>query len=72
MYNVNFTMTDCATGISITTNHYCSLPDWVTSCSQLMKSYFARIQLHEYAKRFFGTDDVTVRLNYVDGVQYAY
>lgn len=72
MFNVNFTMRDCASGVSLTMNHYCELPTWVTSCSQLVKSYFARIQLHEFARQFFGTDDVVVELNYVDGVEYAY
>lgn len=72
MYNVNFTMTDHASGVSITQNHYCELPSHVTSTGQIVKSHFARIQLHEYARRFFGTDDVSVKLNVVDGVQYAY
>lgn len=73
MYNVNFTMTDNATGISLTMNHYCELPSWVMSrTSQLIKSHFARIQLHDYAAGFFGTDDVSVKLNYVDGIEYAY
>ena len=73
MYNVNFTMTDDATGVSITQNHYCELPSWVMSRgSQLVKSHFARLECYEYARRFFGTDDVSVKLNVVDGVQYAY
>lgn len=72
MFNVNFTMTDDTTGVSITMNHYCELPKYVTSTGQIVKSYFARIWLDEYAKRFFGTDDVSVRLNVVDGVEYAY
>ena len=73
MYNVNFTMTDNATGISLTMNRYCELPSWVISrTSQLIKSHFARLDCYEHARRFFGTDDVSVRLNYVDGIEYAY
>lgn len=72
MYNVNFTMRDCTSGVSLTMNHYCELPSWVRSHTQLMKSHFARVQLNEYARRFFGTDDVVVTLHYVDGVEYAY
>lgn len=71
MYNVNFTMTDDATGVSLTMNHLCDLPHGVRA-SQLVKSHFARVQLHEFAAGFFGTDDVSVKLNVVDGVQYAY
>ena len=70
MFNVNFTMSDGR--VSITQNHYCELPEWVTARTQIMKSHFARIQLNDYASRFFGTDDVIVTLHYVDGVEYAY
>lgn len=72
MYNVNFTMEDVASGVSITMNHYVDLPDYVKSKTQLVKSHFARISCTEFAKRFFGTDDVIVRLNAVDGIKYAY
>lgn len=73
MYNVDFTMKDLSTGIWVTMNLLCDVPDWVRcKRSQLIKSHFARIQCNEFARRFFGTDDVTVSLNVVDGVEYAY
>lgn len=72
MYNCNFTMRDAATGISITQNLGFDLPDYVRHGSQFLLGYFARRAAEDYAVRFFGTDDVTVTLNVVNGVEYAY
>lgn len=72
MYNCNFTMRDKATGISITQNLGFDLPDWVRSRSQFMLGEFARMNAEEHARQFFGTDDVTVTMHVVNGVEYAY
>lgn len=71
-YNANFTMTNNEKHFSITMNHLCFLPDHVQSRSQIVLSHYARPQCREMAEHIMGTDDVTVKLNVVNGVEYAY
>ena len=72
MHTADFTMTDTATGKTVRATTRFHLPYWVRSGGQVVVSHFARIWCDEQARRFFGTDDVTVRLNVVDGIKYAY
>ena len=72
MYPVTFTMTDSATGITVTARTRFLVPSWIRDRSQLVLAHFARIWCGEQARRYFGTDDVWVALREVNGVEYAY
>lgn len=71
-YPVQFKMTDNSTGTEVEGRTRFVLPSWVQSRTQFTIGYFARIWCEEVATKYFGTDDVSVALITVNGINYAY